>query len=206
MAEGSDPRHSTSRAEQDIRRVVERWAVARDAGLWDELRATWHDEGRMRATWFDGDADAFVAACRQAFDAGVLVHHALAGSLIDVHGDRAVAQTKMSISQRADVHGVECDVTCIGRFHDLFARRDGQWRIVARQPIYEKDRIDPVDPAAVLRLDSALLNTFPAGCRHLLYLQSSNGMTVTTDVPALRGREVGALYRSAAEWLTPPEP
>ena len=54
----------------------------------------------------------------------------------------------MTISQRAAVHDVLCDVVCTGRFYDFFERRDGRWGLVLRQPIYEKDRLDPVDPAA----------------------------------------------------------
>ena len=61
-----------------------------------------------------------------------------------------VAQTKMAILHRAPVEGVICDFTCIGRFYDFFEKRD-RWGLVLRQPIYEKDRIDPVDPGASCR-------------------------------------------------------
>ena len=40
------------------------------------------------------------------------------------------------------------DVVCAGRLYDFFARRRGCWGIVRRQPIYEEDRMDPIDPAA----------------------------------------------------------
>ena len=60
----------------------------------------------------------------------------------------------MTISQRAPVHDVVCDVVCTGRFYDFLEKRQGKWGIVRRQPIYEKDRLDPVDPAAVIRLDA----------------------------------------------------
>ena len=66
---------------------------------------------------------------------------------MDLAGDRAIAQTKMTISQRAEVEGVLVDVVCIGRFHDVIVRHEGRWVIPLRQPIYEKDRMDPVDPA-----------------------------------------------------------
>ena len=41
-----------------------------------------------------------------------------------------------------------CDVVCTGRFYDFLEQRDGRWGIVLRQPIYERDRLDPIDPAA----------------------------------------------------------
>ena len=70
-----------------------------------------------------------------------------------------------------------------------------------RQPIYEKDRIDPVDPAARLALDQAKLARFPAGYRHLAYIQTRIGYTVKLDMPQLTGPEVDALYARGAAWL-----
>src|SRR5919202_68350 len=107
----------------------------------------------------------------------------------------------MTISQRAAVHGVVCDVVCTGRFADFVEKRDGRWGIVLRQPIYEKDRMDPVDPAARLELDRELLERFPGGYRHLAYLQTQNGFTVKPDMPGLTGPEVDTLYARGRAWL-----
>jgi hypothetical protein len=107
----------------------------------------------------------------------------------------------MTISQRARVHEVEVDVVCIGRFYDFFERRDGRWGLVHRQPIYEKDRIDPVDPAAKLELDRERLERFPVGYRHLAYLQTGIGYDVKPDMPGLTGPEVHALCQRGARWL-----
>jgi hypothetical protein len=102
------------------------------------------------------------------------------------------------------------DVVCWGRFYDFFEKRDGRWGIVRRQPIYEKDRLDPVDPSATLHLDRAVLDRFPEGYRHLGYLQHGNGFTVRLGLPGLRGPEVEKLYREGQAWLagsaTPGEP
>jgi SnoaL-like protein len=187
--------------EQEIRRVVESWAVWRDAGDWERFRTVWHDDGRMMATWFQGPADDFIRVSREGFERGVSILHFLGGHSSDVSGDRAIAQTKMTISQRAEVHGVLCDVVCTGRFYDFFERRDGRWAIVLRQPIYEKDRLDPVDPAAELELDAELLERFPAGYRHLAYVQTEIGFTVKPDMPGLTGPEVEDLYARGAAWL-----
>ena len=73
--------------------------------------------------------------------------------------------------------------------------------IVLRRHIYEKDRIDPVDPAAKLSLDPALLARFPEGYRHLAYLQSRVGYTVKNDLPGLEGSALEALYAQGAAWL-----
>jgi hypothetical protein len=72
---------------------------------------------------------------------------------------------------------------------------------VLRQPIYEKDRMDPVDPAAKLALDAALLTRFPEGYRHLAYLQTEIGFKVKPDMPGLKGPQVQALYARGQAWL-----
>jgi hypothetical protein len=90
---------------------------------------------------------------------------------------------------------------CTGRFFDFLEKRDGRWGIVLRQPIYEQDRLDPVDPSVTLDLDRAVLERFPVGYRHLAYLQTQIGFTVKTDMPGLVGPEVEALYAGGAAWL-----
>lgn len=184
-----------------IRELVENWAVWRDQGDWERFRTIWHPEGRMMATWFQGPADRFIAVSREGWDKGVSILHFLGGSSVEVAGGRAIAQTKMTISQRAPVEGVLCDVLCTGRFYDFLEKRDDRWGMVLRQPIYEKDRLDPLDPAAELTLDPKLLAEFPEGYRHLAYLQTRNGFTVKRDMPMLKGPAVERLYGAGAAWL-----
>ena len=186
---------------QAIRDLVENWVVWRDAGDWDRFRTLWHPDGRMMATWFQGTADEFITVSQEGFARGVRILHFLGGTSIDRADDRAIAQTKMTISQRALVHEVLCDVVCTGRFYDFLERDASRWVLVLRQPIYEKDRLDPVDPAARLELDRAQLERFPEGYRHLAYLQTNIGYQVKTDMPGLTGPEVEALYRRGAAWL-----
>jgi hypothetical protein len=184
-----------------IRELIENWAVWRDAGDWERFRTVWHDDGRMMATWWQGPYEEFIRANQEGFARGVRILHFLGGSSVDVEGDRAIAQTKMTIAQRAEVEGVACDVVCTGRFYDFLERRDGRWGLVLRQPIYEHDRIDAVDPARTPTLDPELLAGFPDGYRHLAYLQTRIGYDVKRDMPGLTGPEVEALYARGASWL-----
>jgi hypothetical protein len=190
-----------------IRDLIENWAIWRDALMWDRFRTVWHDDGRMMATWFQGTADEFIKVSEEGYARGVRILHFLGGSSVDVAGARAIAQTKMTISQRATVEGVVCDVVCTGRFYDFFEKRQDslghdRWGLVLRQPIYEKDRLDPVDPAVRLELDRDLLARFPEGYRHLAYLQTRIGYKVKPDMPGLDGPEVAALYRRGEQWLS----
>jgi len=184
-----------------IREVIENWVLWRDSGDWERFRTVWHPEARMMATWFQGSAERFIEVSREGWNKGVSILHFLGGSSIDVVGTRAIAQTKMTISQRAEVDGVACDVLCTGRFYDFFEKRDERWAIVLRQPIYEKDRIDPIDPGTALKLDAALLVEFPEGYRHLAYAQTKIGFSIKRDMPMLKGAEVERLYADGASWL-----
>ena len=184
-----------------LRDLIENWVLWRDAGDWERFRTVWHPDGMMMATWTQGTGDEFIAMNKAGWERGVSILHFLGGTTIELNGDRAVCQTKMTISQRAEVHGVSVDVVCTGRFCDFIERRDGRWGYVLRQPIYEKDRMDPVDPAATVALDPEILERFPAGYRHLAYLQTQIGYEVKRDMPGLKGPEVERLYACGERWL-----
>ena len=184
-----------------IKQLVDNWVVWRDAGHWDRFHTVWHDDGVMQATWTQGTADEFIAMSKEGWAKGVSILHFLGGNSIDLAGDRAISQTKMTISQRARVHDVLVDVVCTGRFYDFIERRNGKWGFVLRQPIYEKDRMDPVDPAGKVELDQTLLMSFPEGYRHLAYLQSQIGYKIKLNMPGLKGDLVEALYKRGADWL-----
>lgn len=184
-----------------IRDLIENWVVWRDAGDWDRFRTVWWDDGRMVATWTQGTADEFIAMSKAGWAKGVSIMHFLGGQSIDLAGNRAISQTKMTIAQRALVHDVNVDVMLTGRFYDFLEKRDGRWGLVLRQPIYEKDRIDPVIPGTPLKLDADLLASFPEGYRHLAYLQTQIGYTIKPDMPGLKGSAIETLYASGKKWL-----
>ena len=184
-----------------IAEVVNNWVLWRDAGFWERFRTVWHDDGCMWATWFQGPASKFIEVSRAGFDSGVSILHFLGGFTVDIAGNRAVAQTKTTISQRGMLEGTEVEVLCTGRFYDFFEKRAGRWGIVLRRLIYEKDRMDVVTPGSRLELDRKRLAALPAGYRHLAYLQTALGFDVKMDLPGLRGPEVEQLYAKGKGWL-----
>jgi hypothetical protein len=184
-----------------ISTLMQTWALARDCGDWEALSATAHPGAQMTTTWFDGAFDDFVESCRASWDRGSRSQHFLGGTAAQIRGARAIAQTRMSINVRSRLDGVEVDAVCQGRFFDRVERRGGAWRIVKRSVIYEKDRIDPVDPQARISLDAELLARFPEGYRHLAYLQTRNGARVNPNLPTARGDALEALVAEANNWL-----
>jgi len=90
-----------------IRALIENWVLWRDARQWDRFRTVWHSDGQMWATWFQGTFEEFIKVSQEGYDKGVRIMHMLGGISIDIKGKRAIAQTKMTISPRAPVEGVE---------------------------------------------------------------------------------------------------
>ena len=192
---------SDTKDRSEIRALIENWVLFRDARLWDRFRTVWHKDGQMWATWFQGSFEDFIKVSDAGFAKGVRINHMLGGTTIEIKGKRAIAQTKLSIAQRAKVEGVLCDVTCWGRAYDFLEKRKGTWGIVLRRHTYEKDRIDPVEPGAKVKLDKTLLARFPEGYRHLAYLQTRIGYTIKDELPGLDGPPLEALYKQGEAWL-----
>lgn len=184
-----------------IREIIENWVLYRDAGDWERFRTVWHEDGYMMATWFQGTHEEFAAISKAGMEKGVNILHFLGGCTIDIARNRAIAQTKMSIAQRAPVDGVLCDVLCVGRFYDFLEKRKGRWGIVLRRLFYEKDRIDPVDPSQTLKLNPEILKRYPVGYQRLAYLQAGLGFPVKTNMPGLRGADADRLYALGRAWL-----
>jgi len=185
----------------EIRQLIDNWVLWRDSGFWERFRTVWHPEGKMMATWTQGTGDEFIEMNKKGWAAGVSILHFQGAHFADISGHRAIAQTKMHINQRAEVHGVTVDVVCVGRFYDFLEKRNGKWGFCLRQPIYEKDRMDPVTPGQTVDVDKEKLASFPEGYRHLAYLQDHIGFPVKTNMPGLKGERVEQLYAAGAAWL-----
>jgi len=185
----------------EIRDLIDNWALWRDAGEWDRFRTVWAKDSWISATWFQGTGEQFLEMTVDGWNKGVSILHFLGGTTIELAGDRSYAQTKMTISQRSKIEGVDCDVVCTGRFHDLLLREDGQWKMALRQPTYEKDTVQPVEPGAAIQFEPERLLKYPVGYRHLAYVQELVGYPVKQDMPGLKGPDTQSLYGHCRAWL-----
>jgi hypothetical protein len=183
-----------------IAEVIQNWAIWRDGGNFKGLRSTFHPDAIMTSTWFSGPAEEFVARAESRKPGGRSAHF-VGGSSIRLNGSKALAETPIILLLRERIDDIEVDVTCHGRFFDRLLKAEGAWQIFRRGVIYEKDRLDPVSPDAVLTLDKEILQRFPEGYRHVAYVQTKRGMAVATDRPTLPSPERDVLYREAEAWL-----
>lgn len=187
--------------EFEIRRLIDSWSLWRDTGDFDRVAETWHEDGRMSTTSGEGPAVDFIANARRAHAAGLDVAHINGGTFVDIAGDRAVAESRITLTMRATVEGVLCDLECRGRFIDLLERRNGRWGFVLRHPCYDRDRISACDGGVVPPLDQERLARFPVGYRYFGYVQSLMGMNIQEDLPGRTGAAMDKLRAKAAAWL-----
>jgi hypothetical protein len=179
--------------------AVAHWALWRDTGRWDKLRALYTDDAIQHTTWFVGPAREFINRVVSRPLGGS--QHFVGACAVELNGDRAIAETRLVLLVRGALQGTEVDVTCYARSYDRFVRVDDAWRIQRREMIYEKDRLDPVDPAAHLVLDEARLARYPLGYRHLAYLQEAGGAHITPGLPVPGSEALKRLYSEGERWL-----
>ncbi len=147
-----DSRQHTGDDKHEIAGLLIRWGHARDSDDWETLAACFHDDPTIHISWISAPATEFVARSRELANRrkpGSHTKHLISGPWIRVNGDRAFSRCHVNLYIRAEIDGHEFDVQSWFRFFDLLERRDGVWRIARRTGVYEKDRIEPVDPRGV---------------------------------------------------------
>ena len=197
---------SQSESRQQISELMHNWGFWRDQARWEELRTAFHPEGTINVTWFHGLFTDFVAASIEMRKRRTGSKHWIGGSLIRLEGDRALSETNVMIMGRSVVHDIEVDTVAYGRFFDLVERRAGVWRILRREAIYEKDRVDPVVAGTTVPFDANKLAGFPPPYRHLAYSLSSQGFTVSPDLPTNDSASLAKVYAQGEAWIAGKSP
>jgi hypothetical protein len=183
--------------------VIQAWGFARDQGRWDDLAAIFHPGGEIAVSWFRGPYTDFVAHCARNYGRGSSAKHLLWPARVTVNGTRATSETNVAILVRQTIDGTEVDLTSYGRFLDRLEKRDGAWRIVERATLYEKDRLDPVEPsekfAAMMSKSDAA--KYPAQYRYMAYRVHAAGRSLAEPVHYDGRAETETLKRRYADWL-----
>jgi len=183
--------------------LVQAWGFARDQGKWDDLLAIFHPGGEIAVSWFRGPYPEFVAHCQRNFGKGSEAKHLLWPARVSVNGARATAETSVAILVRQTIDGIAVDLNSNGRFLDRLERRDGVWRMVERAALYEKDRLDPVEPSPKFDAMMAGANAqkYPAPYRYMAYRVYAAGRSLAEPVHYDGRPETEALKQRYAEWL-----
>ena len=184
-----------------VAELLQQWGLWRDLGNWSALKSVYAPGATMQTTWFDGPAGEFVDAIERMSAGPSRAQHYIGTPVIQVHGARALAHTRITILVRGPLEGVEVDATCYGWFIDCMVKLDGKWLIASRVPVYEKDTLLPVDPAITLQLDPVRLASHPSQYKYMAYMQSLAGATVNCDLPLPGSAAHAELLAKSQAWL-----
>jgi hypothetical protein len=188
-----------------IAELVQAWGVYRDQGRWQELRDTFTPDGHISVSWFRGPFEQFVERCRANFSAGnSWSRHHLFASTIRLGHDRAVAETPVIIRVRQKFSRVEVDLTSCSRFLDRIEHHAGGWLIAERAAIYERDRLDPVEPSPEFDalFEAAETAHYPEQYRYMAFrIAHAEGRALAPVVYRDGGPETTDLYARYSAWL-----
>ena len=160
-------------------------------------------------SWISGPAKDFITRSQVMATTrkpGEHIRHVISGPWIRVNRDRAFSRCHANLYIRTTLDGHEFDLQSWLRFFDLLERRDNIWRIVKRTAVYEKDRLEPVDPRGVPKdfFTNMDLSAFPASAKFLCYWLQRIGFSPATGIISVYSDEERALTKEGERWLVRP--
>jgi SnoaL-like domain len=184
--------------------LIQAWGTFRDQARWAELRATFTPDGHIAVSWFSGPFTEFVELCRQSFEAGTTwSRHHLYPANVRINGDRAVAETSVVIRVRQPFNGVPVDLTSCSRFLDRLERHGTRWLIAERAAVYERDRLDPVEPSPTFDalFKSGDAARYPEQYRYMAFRLAHAGRPLASVIYRDGGPETAELAARFDAWL-----
>ncbi|KUY62072.1 MULTISPECIES: nuclear transport factor 2 family protein [unclassified Burkholderia] len=169
----------------------------RDLASWDNLADLFHPDATIEVTWFEGAVADFIAGSRMMGGSALHTKHLIGQPVIEFNGTKALVETNAIIVADQVVLKLGCAVH--NRFYDFVEKRDGMWKIVRRQSIYDMGCF--TFPLSIEPIDGDVVERFPPEYAALAYLLEKSGFPVRR-VFATRGSalEMDMKQRGAA-WL-----
>ena len=192
--------------ENQIANLLICWGHARDSDDWETLAECFHENATIHISWISGSAKDFeaqsraMAAARRPFDH---TKHMISRPWVQVNRNRAFSRCHANIYVRGKIEGIGFDLQSWIRFFDLLEKRDNTWRIVKRTAVYEKDRMDPVDPKGFPEnFFSAMdLPSVPESAKFMCYWIRHCGGSPSGDIISVYSKEEYALKQECEAWL-----
>jgi hypothetical protein len=99
-------------------------------------------------------------------------------------------------------------MTSHARFLDRLERRSGRWMIVERTAIYERDRLDPVEPSEAFDalFTATDLSIYPQPYRYMAARLNAAGRALAPVIHHDGAPHTAALYRRYDAWLCGTQP
>lgn len=183
--------------------LINRWCFYRDQRAWDRLGNTFTNDGTISISWFDGLHSDFVSASKgMAKNGKSTLKHLVGVPRVQINGDRALAEVNVTIMVRILTPMSELDTSSYARFYDRLEKKSGEWKIVRRVAIYEKDRIDPVNSSTLPSRLYKGLEQYPKELKFLARSLKSAGIPLSKSIVLDKSPKMDELYRNAEVWLS----
>ncbi|MCT4714539.1 nuclear transport factor 2 family protein [Enterobacteriaceae bacterium H18W14] len=171
----------------------------RDLSHWDELGKLFHPEGTIEVTWFEGLASEFIKGSMRMGESDIGTKHVMGNPMVTFNAaqNKAIAETNaMIIGQNSKL---ALGATCHNRFYDMMEKRNGEWKILRRQVVYDFGSFD--FPLGMVDIDAEVVKRYPVAYAPLAYMLEKSGFPVQR-VFATKGSELEAAMKKEAEsWL-----
>lgn len=187
---------NTLQDRQDIADLMTGW-IHRDLAEWDQLLELFHADGIIEVTWFEGLFSEFVKGSQKMGNSGFSTKHMISSPIITFNGDRAIAETNAIIIGENASLGLGCNGH--NRFYDLIEKRDGVWRIVKRQSVYDMGNF--TFPVGVVDIDPATVAKYPREYAALAYLLEKSGFPVKRVFATKFSQQEHEMKAKGQQWL-----
>ena len=192
--------------EHQIQNLLIRWGHTRDNEDWRALAECFHNDATIHLSWISGTANDFIAASQAITKnrrPGTHMKHVISGPWIRINKSRAFSRCHSHILIRLELDGYELDIQSWLQFYDLLECRNESWRIVKRTAVYEKDRMDFVNPMENSEdlFNDMDLSAYPDSVKFLCYMIQKSGGTPSTDIITVYSEEEQLLKEESEKWL-----
>ena len=169
----------------------------RDLAQWDQMRKLFHDDGTIEISWYKGLFSKFVDASMGMGQSDFRTKHMVASPVVTFNGNKAIVETNAIIVGENVVLGLGC--VCHDRFYDRAEKRDGVWKLVNRQAIYDMSYF--TFPMGLRELDQEVINRYPREYAALAYVLEKSGFPLKVKPITKGSDEEKALKAEAQAWL-----
>lgn len=184
-----------------IRELMEYERYCRDNGLYDEAAGCYSEDAKIHVSWFNGPAKEYWERTKKANGAGS--KHKIFSTAVFIYKDKAVAETQvMMLSPRMTIKGCDMDMNSEARIFARLEKRDGEWKIVYGDCIYERDELIPATPGVKVPDLADKVKDYRESYRNLSYVLSLQGLSSGQDLPGDDKPEtVEKLYNETNQWM-----
>jgi len=156
----------------------------------------------VRTSWFDGSVEDFAEASRKKMASGASkAKHWIMPARLEIKDGRAIVESPAVIFDRLTFDGIEFDMFQYCRFFSRVIKTAAGWKLGSFEGIYQRDRLETVDPRDQLPVDWKIIATLRPSYKFMGYTQIKRGYTLN---PELLGDDrpdlLAAFYAREQKW------